>query len=240
MKIPVRVRRGDAATWTSKNPILGLGELGLETDTHKLKGGDGVTDWDSLPYISAGGGGNSWGDITRSLSSQTDLQTALNAKAASSHNHTISNVTGLQTALDGKADSSHNHIISDVTGLQSALDNKQSTLISGTDIKTINGASLLGSGDITVSGGVEISSATITIPNGRGVYEYSAVITDATVNSGHLITCQLAPHSDSDENASDMLSLRSATAIAGNGNFTVNLSFDERTSGIIKLRYFKS
>ncbi len=108
MKIPVRVRRGDAATWASKNPILGLGELGLETDTHKLKGGDGVTDWDSLPYISAGGGGggNSWGDITGALSSQTDLQAALNAKAASSHNHAISDITGLQTALDGKANSS--------------------------------------------------------------------------------------------------------------------------------------
>ena len=38
---------------------------------------------------------------------------------------------------------------------QSALDNKQNTLVSGTNIKTLNGESLLGSGDIQIqSGGV--------------------------------------------------------------------------------------
>ena len=35
-----------------------------------------------------------------------------------------------------------------------ALQLKQNTLVSGTNIKTINGTSLLGSGDITISGGV--------------------------------------------------------------------------------------
>lgn len=57
---------------------------------------------------SAGGGGGTWGSITGTLSNQTDLQTALNAK--------------------------------------------QATLVSGTNIKTINGSSLLGSGDISISG----------------------------------------------------------------------------------------
>jgi len=50
-----------------------------------------------------GGGGDSvWGSITGTLSDQTDLQAALDAKAASSHTHSIANVTGLQTALDAK------------------------------------------------------------------------------------------------------------------------------------------
>jgi Major tropism determinant N-terminal domain len=81
----IRVRRGTASQWSTANPTLALGELGLETDTSKLKGGDGVTVWNSLGYISAGGGGgggNSWGSITGTLSSQTDLQNALNAKAS--------------------------------------------------------------------------------------------------------------------------------------------------------------
>lgn len=43
---------------------------------------------------------------------------------------------------------SHSHAISDTTGLQTALDGKQGTLVSGTNIKTVNTASLLGSGDI--------------------------------------------------------------------------------------------
>jgi hypothetical protein len=48
--------------------------------------------------------------------------------------------------------STHSHVISDTTGLQTALDGKQATLVSATNIKTINGASVLGSGDLTVSG----------------------------------------------------------------------------------------
>lgn len=34
------------------------------------------------------------------------------------------------------------------------IDGKQDNLVSGTNIKTVNGNSLLGSGDITISGGV--------------------------------------------------------------------------------------
>lgn len=37
--------------------------------------------------------------------------------------------------------------------LQSTLDSKQETLVSGTNIKTINGQTLLGTGDITIEGG---------------------------------------------------------------------------------------
>jgi len=43
-------RRGTAATWTSVNPVLLMGEEGLETDTGKTKRGDGATAWAALPY----------------------------------------------------------------------------------------------------------------------------------------------------------------------------------------------
>jgi microcystin-dependent protein len=46
---------------------------------------------------------------TGTLSAQTDLQAALNAKAASSHAHAIADTTNLQAALDGKAAAAHNH-----------------------------------------------------------------------------------------------------------------------------------
>ena len=39
------------------------------------------------------------------------------------------------------------------TATQAALNTKQSTLVSGTDIKTINGESILGSGNLDVGGG---------------------------------------------------------------------------------------
>ena len=37
-------------------------------------------------------------------------------------------VDGLETTVDGKAASSHNHTIAQVTGLQTALDGKEATL----------------------------------------------------------------------------------------------------------------
>lgn len=50
-----------------------------------------------------------------------------------------------------RAAASHTHAISDVTGLQTALDGKQDALVSGTNIKTINGESILGSGNISTA-----------------------------------------------------------------------------------------
>jgi hemin uptake protein HemP len=60
--------------------------------------------------------------------------------------------TALTNGLSGKADVSHTQAISTITNLQTSLDAKQATLVSGTNIKTINSQSLLGSGDIVISG----------------------------------------------------------------------------------------
>lgn len=49
----IQFRRGTAASWTSTDPTLAIGELGLETDTGKIKIGDGVTAWSARPYIDA-------------------------------------------------------------------------------------------------------------------------------------------------------------------------------------------
>ena len=51
MAVNIQLRRGTAAEWTSSNPTLTEGEVGVETDTKKLKVGDGLTVWASLPYI---------------------------------------------------------------------------------------------------------------------------------------------------------------------------------------------
>jgi hypothetical protein len=97
---------------------------------------------------------------THVISDVTGLQTALDGKAAVSHTHVIADVTGLQTALDGKAAISHSHVRaditdfahthpqSDITNLTTDLAGKQATLVSGTNIRTVNGNSLLGSGDL--------------------------------------------------------------------------------------------
>lgn len=52
MPVRIQFRRGTAAQWTSANPTLVAGEMGLETDTNKFKIGDGTTAWASLAYSS--------------------------------------------------------------------------------------------------------------------------------------------------------------------------------------------
>jgi hypothetical protein len=46
----ILIRRDTAANWTAANPTLASGELGGETDTGKLKLGNGSTAWNSLAY----------------------------------------------------------------------------------------------------------------------------------------------------------------------------------------------
>ena len=48
----IQLRRGTAAEAASANPILAEGEIAVELDTSFYKIGDGITDWNSLPYSS--------------------------------------------------------------------------------------------------------------------------------------------------------------------------------------------
>lgn len=60
----IKLRRDTAANFTSKNPVLGVGEPAYEIDTKKLKIGDGTTAYNSLDYFTSGGGGS--GDVSSS------------------------------------------------------------------------------------------------------------------------------------------------------------------------------
>ncbi len=46
----LQLRHSTAADWRSKNPTLKAGEVGIETDTLKIKVGNGETTWNSLAY----------------------------------------------------------------------------------------------------------------------------------------------------------------------------------------------
>ena len=50
MAVQIQLRRGTAAQWTSANPILAEGEMGVELDTGKWKFGNGTSTWSVLAY----------------------------------------------------------------------------------------------------------------------------------------------------------------------------------------------
>ena len=86
-------------------------------------------------------------DLSALQSAVDALETAVAGKASSADLSALSDrmtaaegtISSMQTDLSGKADAS-------------ALANKQDKLISGTNVKTINGQSILGSGNIPISG----------------------------------------------------------------------------------------
>ena len=111
------------------------------------------------------------GAVSLVPSDVTGLDTALAGKAPTSHTHAQSDITGLDTALAGKADNSVALTDAAATATLPAtaaepvasrlqvlrnnikqafadLANKQATLVSGTNIKTVGGQSLLGSGNV--------------------------------------------------------------------------------------------
>lgn len=145
------------------------------------------------------GGGGAWGDITGTLSNQTDLQNALGTKQNTitgaaltavgstfgNNNVVITSPTGfldysnitttelgrlvgvtgiIQDQLNSKANQSTTYTKTEADTLLNA---KQATLVSGTNIKSINGSSILGSGDITISGVASVKT----------VFNYSSVPT---------------------------------------------------------------
>jgi hypothetical protein len=50
MAVQIQLRRGTATAWTTANPVLANGEIGVESDTDLFKIGDGSTAWASLSY----------------------------------------------------------------------------------------------------------------------------------------------------------------------------------------------
>lgn len=78
----IQIRNDASHVWTSVNPVLAKGELGIETDTNKGKIGDGTTSWTELPYAFGNAAGDpvAWGDIVGSLAANAPLVSALGAK----------------------------------------------------------------------------------------------------------------------------------------------------------------
>ena len=64
MAYRIVLRQDTSTNWTQNNPTLLSGEFGFETNTNKLKLGNGVSPWTSLEYYQPGPTGPlDWGIV---------------------------------------------------------------------------------------------------------------------------------------------------------------------------------
>ncbi len=63
MAIRIQLRGDTEANWTSVNPVIAEREFCVETDTLKVKVGNGVDNWIDLPYFTQGAAGESAYDL---------------------------------------------------------------------------------------------------------------------------------------------------------------------------------
>lgn len=139
------LRLDSAANWRSANPVLKAGEVGVITDTtpYSWKIGDGTSSWTSLPDgaqgITAikinGTEVTPDGNLVVDIPIPTDL-----ADFTNSVGYVVKSVSDLA-----------NYYLK--SEIDAKLKAKQDSLVSGTSLKTINGETLLGSGNISTSGG---------------------------------------------------------------------------------------
>jgi len=119
---------------------------------------------------------------------------------------------------DGTGDTLRDSFVKTNDNFTDVYTNKQDTLVSATNIKTVNGNSILGSGDLVVSGG---SSGIFGISNSSGVYTYYATLTlaMAAAVSGNVIEM----FADVNETGAVSVTLKTGVNINGNGHtYTLN------------------
>ena len=72
----IQIRRDTKARWSDLNPILAAGEMGFEIDNNRLKIGNGITAWNSLPYVTE----TDWSTIITQIDTLTQKLDALEAR----------------------------------------------------------------------------------------------------------------------------------------------------------------
>lgn len=115
----IQLRRDTTTNWTTFNPILLEGEVGLELDTGKSKRGDGSTAWNSLAYDKASTALQSH----QSLANYVDLSST-------------QTITGLKTFNSIKTntiyDTSNNTILKEYSGNVTVGNNATTLTLRGT------------------------------------------------------------------------------------------------------------
>jgi hypothetical protein len=161
----IQLRNGTAAQWTSANPTLAVGELGVETDTNKFKVGTGSTAWNSLAYSVGFTWRGAWSSST--AYAVNDLVTYGNASYIS--------IQAGTNQTPGVATSYWTVVVSGsglaIGGTTTQVQYNNAGLLGGSANLTFNGTTLT-TGGLSLKGSTS-GTVTITAPATAGTQSYT-------------------------------------------------------------------
>lgn len=209
---------------------------------------------DSITISATGGGSSTWGSITGTLSSQTDLQSALDGKVdentpitgatktkitydskglvTSGADAGIADITGLQTALDGKVD--ENPGITGATKTKITYDSK-GLVTSGADagIADITGLQTALDGKVDENAAITGATKTKITYDAKGLVTAGADATTADIadstNKRYVTDADLTKLSNTSGTNTGDQNLFSTIAVAGQSNVVADTTGDTLT-----------
>jgi hypothetical protein len=184
--VRIQIRRGTAAEWTSANPTLAAGEIGLETDTRKIKFGDGSAAWSSLSYLNPG-------DIDELSQDAVNAALTMGSGLTKSYNDgsntltlsldtgVVATLTGVQTLTNKTISLANNTVTGTLAEFNAAVSDANLASLAGPETLTNKTISL---GSNSISGTTAQFNAAITDGDFVTLNE-TETITNKTISLGN-------------------------------------------------------
>jgi hypothetical protein len=230
--VRIQVRRGTATDWSGVNPILAAGELGVETDTRKIKVGDGSTAWNSLSYIAA--------DVPEiGEISQDAINTALSMGAGLTKTYNDGSNT-ITINVDSNVVALKSYVDSAVNGLTNST---ASTYLENADRGAANGVASLDGTSKVPQAQLPLSTLSTNIVTSGNVQADSLTLSGNLYVNGTTVTLDTATFSTEDpmiqlakDNVSNMVDLG---FVAAHNDGTANHTGLVRDASASKWKLFK-
>ena len=180
----IQLRRDTAANWTSANPTLSQGEQGYETDTGKMKIGDGSTAWTSLDYFVDSSAYATSSDITSAVATKANTADLATVATSGSYDDlsdqpTIPSIDGLAT--ETYVDTAVSNLVGAAPGTLDTLNELAAALGDDADFATTTATSI----------GLKANTADLATVATTGAYSdltgtptIPAALTDLSITDG--------------------------------------------------------
>lgn len=169
-----------SGTWTSTVPTVVQGQFLWTRTTVEFNSGSPIV-WYAVAYQAVDGEGSP-GSSTPLSDTGNGLAGSAISYSREDHQHPLQVATSGTPQMDGTASLGTATTYARTDHRHPTDTTRQATLVSGTNIKTVGGQSLLGSGNVDVGGGLYFTAVAISATTGD-----IATVTDASITADHVV-----------------------------------------------------